>query len=167
MIPISGMISPAERPRSGRQPNARLRVLVVDDEPLICRLNADILQGAGYEVDIAEDGSAAWHALQRHDYDLLVTDNQMPKVSGVELVLRMHEAKMELPVIMATGTLPDEEFAWQLWPKPFVMLLKPYGLPELLETVKWILHAVNGGSGRTLMAPNWVSQPPALGAGLN
>ena len=140
-----------------------LRVLVVDDEPLICRLNTDILAGAGYQVDVAENGAAAWDALQRKDYDLLVTDNQMPNLSGVDLVKKVRTAGMSLPVIMATGTLPEEEFTQHLWLYPFVMLLKPYSLAELLETVKAMLHATINGCRPMAIVPNWESHPLVFG----
>jgi len=144
-----------------------LRVLVVDDEPLICRLNTDILAGAGYQVDIAENGAAAWDALQRKDYDLLVTDNQMPKLSGVDLVTKVRTAGMVLPVIMATATLPEEKFTQHTWLYPFVMMLKPYSLAELLGTVKAMLHAANDGCEPVALAPNWECQPQVFGLRLS
>jgi DNA-binding response OmpR family regulator len=150
-----------------RPPAPSQRVLVVDDEPLICRLNVEVLKEAGYDVHVAADGAAAWDALQQHDYDLVVTDNQMPKVSGMELVKKIREAKMELPVIMATGSLPDEAFTKHHWLPPFALLLKPYSLPELLELVKSVLHIHNGGSRRTVLVPNWECHPQTFGVRLS
>lgn len=60
--------STAETPRK----NFLKRILVVDDEPLICRLYSELLVDSGYEVDTAEDGAIAWDELQRNGYDLLV-----------------------------------------------------------------------------------------------
>src|SRR5664279_4806418 len=78
-----------------RQPGPRRRILVVDDEPLLRRLNTEVLVDAGYRVDTAEDGAVAWDTLQLNSYDLLITDNEMPNVSGVDSVsythLRAHE----------------------------------------------------------------------------
>ncbi|MGA2556670.1 MAG: response regulator, partial [Verrucomicrobiota bacterium] len=84
------------------------RILVVEDDGDIRRINTEVLTHSGYEVDAAEDGAAAWETLQRQRYDLMVTDNDMPKVSGVELLHKLHAARMALPVIMATGQLPRE-----------------------------------------------------------
>ena len=67
----------------------------------IRQLNAEVLIDAGYQVDVAEDGASAGGALQRHNYDLLITDQFLPKVSGVELLKKIHVARMTLPVIMA------------------------------------------------------------------
>ena len=73
-----------------RQPNLRQRILVVDDDPLIRRLNSEVLVYSGYQVDAADDGASAWNALLVNDYDLLITDNDMPKVTGVDLLKKVH-----------------------------------------------------------------------------
>jgi DNA-binding response OmpR family regulator len=139
------------------------RILVVDDEPLICRLNADILEDAGHLVDVAEDGAAAWAALQLKEYDVMVTDNQMPKSSGIELVTKIRTAGMVLPILMATGTLPEEEFTDHLWLQPFALLLKPYSLAELLGAVESLLPAPNNGCAPTVLVPNWECRPSVFG----
>ena len=66
--------------------NPRQRILVVEDDAAIRRLNTEILTYSGYHVDAAEDGAVAWDALQQNNYDLMVTDNDMPKVTGVEFI---------------------------------------------------------------------------------
>ena len=142
------------------------RILVVDDEPLIRQLNTDILLDAGFQVDIAEDGSAAWAAMQLNDYDLLVTDNQMPKVGGVELIGKVRVAGMVLPIIMATATLPDEIFTGHLWLQPFALLLKPYSLAEFLGAVKSVLLATSLSGATVALMPNWESNPQAFGVRL-
>src|SRR5687767_9307408 len=76
------------------------RILVAEDDHSLRRINAKVLSHFGYLVDAAEDGEAAWHALNSGRYDLLVTDNDMPKVSGVELIKKVRAARMALPVIM-------------------------------------------------------------------
>src|SRR5689334_19643597 len=69
--------------RCGRNPAHR--ILVVDDELGIRQVSAAVLGCSGYDVDTAEDGEAGWNALQTKNYDLLITDNNMPKLTGVEL----------------------------------------------------------------------------------
>jgi DNA-binding response OmpR family regulator len=117
------------------------RILVVDDDAEIRCLNAEVLKKSGYHVDAAEDGAVAWEALNTDNYDLMVTDHNMPKVSGVELLKKLRAARMALPVIMATGSLPKEEFTRYPWLQPSAMLLKPYTVEELLGTVKEVLCA--------------------------
>ena len=114
--------------------HGRQRILVVEDEPNIRRLNVDMLIWSGYEVDSAVDGAVAWGLLQQKHYDLLITDNEMPKMSGVQLLAKMHAAHMTLPVVMATGGLPD--FTSRPWIRPNAVLCKPYTFWELLTAVK-------------------------------
>jgi two-component system, chemotaxis family, sensor histidine kinase and response regulator WspE len=66
--------------------NLSPRILVVDDDISIRELSAAVLMPSGYQVDTAEDGAAGWEALHGNNYDLLITDHNMPRVSGVELV---------------------------------------------------------------------------------
>ena len=121
--------------------NSHQRILVVEDEQDLRQLTAEVLIDAGYQVDVAEDGAAAWSALQLSKYDLLITDQFLPKVSGVELLKKIHAAHMTLPVIMATGFLPTWGFALHTWLQPVKMLLKPYSFQKLLATVKTVLDA--------------------------
>ena len=122
------------------QPNFHHRILVVEDERDLRQVTAEVLIDAGYQVDVAENGAAAWDALQLAQYDLLITDQFMPKLSGVELLKKIHAARLTLPVIMATGFLPTWEFALHTWLQPVKMLLKPYSFEKLLDMVKNVLN---------------------------
>jgi DNA-binding response OmpR family regulator len=131
---------------------------VVDDDGEIRRLNAQVLKKSGYHVEAAEDGAVAWEALNTDNYDLMITDHNMPKVSGVELLKKLRAARMALPVIMATGSLPEEEFARYPWLQPAATLLKPYTTDELLGTVREVLSATNGALDEILPPPDCRSQ---------
>ena len=143
-----------------REPNLRQRILVVEDDATIRLLNTEVLACSGYEVDAAEDGAVAWDTLQLKKYDLVVTDNNMPKVTGVELIKRLQDAHMDLPVIMATGTFPDEEFALHPCLQPALTLLKPYTIEELLQAVKVVLRAACDAIQELAPPPHWQAQPP-------
>jgi two-component system, OmpR family, response regulator len=138
-----------------RQPGLRQRILVVDDDPLIRQLNSEVLIYSGYQVDAADDGAAAWDALLVNDYDLLVTDNDMPKVTGVALLKKVHATRMAVPVIMTAAALPVRELANCPWLQPAAMVLKPYSFDELLEKVKEVLHATAIARAEMVPLPNW------------
>ena len=135
------------------------RILVVDDDISVRQLTTEVLVYSGYHVDTAEDGAAAWDTLQFNSYDLLVTDHNMPKLSGVELLKKLRFARMALPAILVSGAMPTEELNRHPWLQVEAMLLKPYTVPDLLGAVKAALRATDGA--RWPIAP--LSQPPVVG----
>jgi CheY-like chemotaxis protein len=138
--------------RAGTLPGAMLpilsgsahRILVVDDEVPIRQLTTELLTRAGFIVDAVADGAEGWEALQAQRYDLVITDNFMPHVTGIEMVKKIHARNMNLPVIMATAILPQEEFALHPWLESIPTLLKPFRANELLSTVRKVLSASEG-----------------------
>jgi two-component system, OmpR family, alkaline phosphatase synthesis response regulator PhoP len=112
------------------------RALVVDDVPEICRLNSEFLMDLDFDVDVAKDGIIALELLEQNEYDLIITDNLMPRMSGVELLKKLHAARKFVPVIMVTGTMPGEEVTRQPWFQIVTTLIKPYTLEEFLAAVK-------------------------------
>ena len=139
------------------------RILVVEDEPDIRRLNAEVLKSFGYKVDTAEDGLAGWKALRavRHapdSYALLITDHEMPGLTGLALVKKLRAARMALPVIMATGRLlPEDLFTRYHWLQPVAALVKPYSVEQLLGTVEAVLRTADGDREPITSPPNWLS----------
>lgn len=65
---------------------SRKRVLVVDDSLTVREVEKDLLESSGYLVDVAVDGMDGWNAARRVDYDLIITDVDMPRMDGIELV---------------------------------------------------------------------------------
>jgi DNA-binding response OmpR family regulator len=120
--------------------NPPLRILLVEDDKLIGELYAVVLTGAGYRVDIAEDGEVGWHMLRAVSYSLesyhvMITDNNMPKLSGVELIKKLRSEHMTLPVIMATAVAPLDTADLRL----AAILTKPFPLEQLVQTVDEVL----------------------------
>jgi DNA-binding response OmpR family regulator len=131
--------------------NPTHRILLVDDDIYARELNAGILIRFGYNVDTAEDGAAAWKALNDHAYDLLITDNRMPRVTGLELIKKLRSVDMTLPVILASGTVPMEELKRNPWMNLDATLPKPFTLAELLDTVTKVLRATEDARNRVEM----------------
>jgi DNA-binding response OmpR family regulator len=100
-----------------------LRILVAEDDPPLAFALQFGLERAGFVVAVAHDGGEAWELLQRDTFDLLITDDQMPKMTGSELCRRLREDPhfAQLPVIMLTGKEPGrEQLGWaEVIPKPF------------------------------------------------
>jgi DNA-binding NtrC family response regulator len=139
------------------------RILVVDGDHYIRHLSAEVLIRHGYEVNATEDGATAWEELQANSYNLLIADQKIPKVSGVELLKKIHAARMALPIIMATKTLPTRKFTLLPWLQPATILRKPYTFERLLGMVKNVLYATAIVRGEIAPSPNRQNQPPAVG----
>ena len=127
-----------------REVNPPGRILVVDDDSDIRGINATVLDHAGYRVDTADDGECAWEALGVSRYDLMITDNNMPNLTGMQLLRRLHATRRALPFIMATGIMPEEEFTQCPWLQPAAKLIKPYTVEELLGVVEKVLRKADG-----------------------
>jgi two-component system, chemotaxis family, sensor histidine kinase and response regulator WspE len=84
--------------------HAPKRVLVVDDSMTVRAMEKKLLQSRGYAVDIAVDGAEGWNALNLNTYDLVITDVDMPRMSGIELIekMRAQDSTKRLPVIVVS-----------------------------------------------------------------
>lgn len=125
------------------QPDPIRRILVVHDDNDLRQLSAEVLVRSGFEVHAAADGEAAWRALNDSSYDLVITSHKMPKVTGLQLLEKLHAVRKLQPVIMAAPSLPREEFIRSPWLHPAAMLLMPYTVTEFLKTVQEVLCGGN------------------------
>jgi DNA-binding response OmpR family regulator len=141
------------------------RILVADDATELRQLMTFVLARSGYHVDSAEDGAIAWAALQARTYDLLITDHNMPKVTGVELVKNLRSVSMDVPVVMVTGTVPSRELAQNPSLQLAATLEKPFDLAELLDTVKNALRATESSRERAIHCQPGEANPQATFCG--
>ncbi len=88
-----------------RAPAARRRILVVDDSITSRTLEQSVLAGAGYDVTTAVDGAEAWRLLERAEFDLVLSDVEMPQLDGFALCerIRASQRTAALPVILVTS----------------------------------------------------------------
>jgi two-component system sensor histidine kinase and response regulator WspE len=80
----------------------RKRILVVDDSLTVREIERQLLESAGYRVDVAIDGMDGWNAVRRTKYELVITDVDMPRMDGIELVNSMkHDSQLKtLPIMI-------------------------------------------------------------------
>ena len=121
------------------QANLRHRILVVDEDSDIRLLYTNALSYYGCQVDVVKDGAAGWEALQANNYNLLITEHRLPRLTGVELVRKLRAAHMAMPVVMTAVQLPMQELARDPSLQLAAMLPKPFYISELLETVTDVL----------------------------
>ncbi len=131
-------LSPAPDFNAGVQFFARSnqRILVVEDDEIIRAIVAHAIAQLGYEVDTAENGEIGWEKLNAHNYDLLITDNNMPRLTGLELVQLLRSASMLLPVILASGGTSHIDPALQIT----ATLPKPFYTEQLVKIVREVLR---------------------------
>lgn len=105
----TGQTSYAHRETTDTEQHKK-RILIIDDSVTSRTLMKNILNTAGYEAIAAVDGERGWEELMSSEYDLVVSDIEMPRIDGIELTKRIRaEAKFEkLPVILVTS-LSNEE----------------------------------------------------------
>jgi two-component system, chemotaxis family, sensor histidine kinase and response regulator WspE len=94
-----------------RQAHARKRVLVVDDSITVRELERQLLESRGYIVDIAVDGLDGWNAVRTASYDLVVSDVDMPRMDGIQLVRHIKEdARLKkIPVVVVSYKDREED----------------------------------------------------------
>jgi two-component system chemotaxis sensor kinase CheA len=105
-------LRPARPRATGRPPERRQRLLVVDDSITTRQLERTILESAGYEVALAVDGQDAWEQLSSGEgFDLVVSDLEMPKLDGFQLVARIRSSRKlaKLPIILVTALASDDD----------------------------------------------------------
>ncbi len=113
--------------------------MVVDDDPLVRNLEAEILRLEGYNVLAAEDAREALRlAAETARIHLLVTDFKMPEIDGIELAHRFRAVHPQTPVLMVSGSLPLAEENMQGLER-FACLPKPFRIKELLRKVRALL----------------------------
>ena len=111
------------------------RILIVDDEKNIRRTLSEFLRGAGYEAAEAEDADVALRLLSESAYDVVVSDIILPRVTGVELLRRIHEISPYVQVVMMTGEPTVETAAESLRAGAADYLFKPVGKADIVRIV--------------------------------
>ncbi len=112
------------------------KILVVDDDALSRSVCLDILEGAGYSVTIATNGTEALAAVESADFDIVLTDLVMPGMDGIEVLDGVKQHNALIDVVVITGHSSMESAITALKKGAFEYLRKPLNKDELLLTVK-------------------------------
>ncbi|HLR62989.1 MAG TPA: response regulator transcription factor [Lentibacillus sp.] len=116
------------------------RILIVDDEASIVTLLKFNIEQAGFETDVAYDGTEAITKTKSADFDLIVLDLMLPEMDGMEVCKHLRANKIDTPILMLTAK--DEEFDKVLGLEIGAddYLTKPFSLKEVVARIKAILR---------------------------
>ena len=128
-----------ELTRKESKMHKQVRVLVVDDEPRICRLILDVLVQEGYMVEVSFSGADALQLISKYNYHLLITDLEMPGIDGLELIKKVKKRDPDIRAIMITGNEIDDVAAWSLRYGIDNYMKKPFNIMKLKRVVKQTL----------------------------
>ncbi len=148
LLPVAGLEDPSRLPVEARASPAipRKRILVVDDEPGIAGVVAEVLQLDGHRVETVGDGVTALKKLRDHHFDVIMSDIRMPELDGPGLYreIEQHNPQLLQRLIFLTGdtlTPGTREFLEQTG---IPCLSKPFALGEVREIVRRVLQAQEG-----------------------
>ena len=136
------------------------RLLIVDDEKLICEEFRETLEQEGHAVDCALSGQEGLEKIQTHQYSLVFLDSSMPSLDG-EKVLQKIRAVSRVPVAFITGFLPESKEKEILQKGAFACMQKPLDL----ERVKSLIRIVENNGAADLL-PGAIPDGPANTPGL-
>lgn len=129
--------------RSQGTPEARFRILVVDDDPLLCSLLEMALSREGYDASVVYSGRAALEALAADQYDLILLDIMMADLNGFDVIrqLRASPDTADIPVIFLTARVDAISQKTGLDAGAVEYLTKPITPDDLIARVKATLAA--------------------------
>lgn len=130
-----------------------LRILVVDDEPMIIDVIKAYLEREGYLVSAAINGSEALRLIKEVKFDFLILDLMLPDFSGEEICKRVRETS-DVPIMMLTAKTAEEDRINGIVIGADDYLTKPFSPREVVVRVEAILRRTNQGSNKSLLSFN-------------
>jgi DNA-binding response OmpR family regulator len=119
-----------------------VRILVIDDDPVVRGMLVEMLRREGYEVDEADDGRAGMRKFREVPATLVITDVVMPEQEGLETLMQLRHSSKTVKVIAISGggrVGPDAYLNSARTLGADAILAKPFGREELLELVAKVL----------------------------
>jgi len=118
---------------------SKVKILIAEDEKVMREMLVDYLSMFDYEIDQAENGKVAWEKWNQAKYNLVVSDINMPEMSGIDLLKNIKTADNTFPVILITGVTIEKARKSAEDYKADAFLSKPFKIKELLATIEEVL----------------------------
>lgn len=122
-------------------PGGREHILVADDELFILEIMSDMLSSLGYKVETVNSGNEAIEKFNSapEDYDLVIADLTMPKITGTMLAVQIKKVRKDIPIILTTGMTFDKEAEAKEFNDFNAILNKPILYNDLAKTIRDVL----------------------------
>lgn len=124
----------------------KTRILILDDEPIVCKRLKPAFQKAGYEVETFTDSAAAAARIEEKQFDIVITDLKMEGIDGLRFLMRIKERSPETGVIVITGFATAETARESLREGAFDFVAKPFKLSDILDIVRSLEQKVRNRS---------------------
>ena len=119
------------------------RVLIIEDDQMMAIALRDGLRSEGYVVEIAEDGATGLRLASAKEYDLIILDLMLPKISGFDVCAKLRGQPNNTPIIMLTARSLEVEKVRGLKLGADDYVTKPFSLMELLARIEAVLRRAN------------------------
>lgn len=118
-----------------------MKILLVEDNEALARALVEVLTDKqNYAVDTATDGETGWELIEASPYSLVLLDVMLPKLSGIELCLRLRRQDYAVPVLLLTARDSSDDRVLGLDAGADDYVIKPFDLPELLARMRALLR---------------------------
>lgn len=115
-------------------------ILVIDNEERMCELLKACLESSQVDVDVAFDGEQGYEKFQANQYNLVITDLKMPKLTGMELLGKIKESSKDTEVILMTAFATAQTAVEAMKQGAYDYLIKPFDMEELRLKVERLLN---------------------------
>ena len=122
----------------------KLRVLVLDDEPIVCKRLQPALEKLGFAVDTFTQSVEAMHQVQQSTYDIVITDLKMKEVDGMRFLEEVKKQRPQTEVIVITGFATMETAKQSFQKGVFDFIAKPFKLSEIQDVVTRAAAKIRG-----------------------
>jgi DNA-binding NtrC family response regulator len=122
----------------------KLRIMVLDDEAIVCKRLKPALEKQGYEVDAFTQSSDAMEQLKEVEYDIIITDLKMKGIDGMQLLGEAKRRSPKTEVIVITGFATMETAKESFHKGVFDFIAKPFKLSEIQEVVSRVEAKIRG-----------------------
>ncbi len=141
-LPKADTVDSTEKEASGPVPRGNQRILFIDDEEILAEMGRSMLERLGYNVVVQTDSAQALRDFAEHSgaFDLVITDQTMPKMTGMALAEKLLRIRPDIPIVLCTGysDLVSEETARAKGIRE--LLMKPVARKEMAEVIHRVLE---------------------------